>query len=275
MASLSVIVPAHNDEATIASALGSIEGAVACLRGQPGHADDRAEVVVVDDGSTDGTLGVILDVARGKDLFRVFHRRTATSPGSARNCGVSFATGDLLFFLDADDLYLDRHLFECCRTFEDPAVNLVKTRVALADAVHADWRARIGNSLVINLAVRRHCHEFIGGFLDVHLFRRMGDTFEPWIDIFRLIEDVHYNDLLGRFFNRVEVATETVQYMRRPGNSFDRQYAKFQLPPGAVKDVTDPEFDFRVRLSRVIVEYQSKCLERKRSESGAHGGGRT
>lgn len=264
VASLSVIVPAHNDEATIAAALESVERAVAFLKGQPGHADASAEVVVVDDGSTDGTLAVILDVARGKNLYRVLHRRTATSPGSARNCGVSFATGELLFFLDADDLYLERHLHECCRALEDPAAHFAKTRVALAEAVHADWRGRIGNSLVINLAVRRHCHEFIGGFLDVHLFRRTGDTFEPWVDIFRLIEDVHYNDLLGRFFKRVELPAESVRYVRRPGNSFDRQYAKFQQQPGVIKDPTDPEFDFRVRLSRVIVDYQAKCLEKKR-----------
>jgi glycosyltransferase involved in cell wall biosynthesis len=272
VASLSVIVPAHNDEATIASALESIEQSVVCLKGQPGHEQDLAEVIVVDDGSTDGTLGVVLDVARGKSLFRVLHRRTATSPGSARNCGVSFAKGELLFFLDADDLYLEPHLVECCRRFEDPAVNLVKTRVVLEGSVHPDWRKRIGNSLVINLAVRRHCHELIGGFLDVHLFRRIGDTFEPWIDIFRLIEDVHYNDLLGRFFGCADVGLETVRYMRRPGNSFDRQYAKFQQAPGVVKDPNEPEFDFRVRLSRVIVEYQSKCLERKRSELNAQGG---
>ncbi len=271
MSRLSVIIPAHDDEATIRSALCSIEEAVAYLRRQPGYSQAPAEVIVVDDGSRDGTLGIILDVARGKDLFRVFHRRIATSPGSARNCGVSLASGDLLFFLDADDLYLEHHLFQCCRTFEDPEVDWVKTGVALSDPVHADWRGRIGNSLVINLAVRRRCHEFIGGFLDVHLFRRTADAFEPWVDIFHLIEDVHYNDLLGRFFHRAEIAEETVKYVRRPGNSLDRQHAKFQVPPGAFREVVEPEFGFRVRLSKLIADYQSQCLEGKRSESSSPG----
>ena len=273
VASLSVIVPAHDDESTIRSALNSVEDAAAYLRRQPGYAQARVEVIVVDDGSRDGTLGVILDVARGKDLFRVFHRGIATSPGSARNCGASLASGELLFFLDADDLYLAHHLFECCRMFEDPAIDLVKTGVSLSDPVHPEWRDRIGNSLVINLAVRRHCHAFLGGFLDLHLFRRSGDVFEPWIDIFRLIEDVHYNDLLNRFFRKVEIARETVRYMRRPGNSLDRQYPKFQVAPGSFREDVEPEFAFRVKLSRVIAEYQLQCLERKRRDSSPQASG--
>ncbi len=266
MASLSVIVPAHDDEATIAQTLVSAEHAVAFLKRQSGHEDDPAEVIVVDDGSRDSTLAVILDVARGKDLFRVFHRATATSPGAARNCGVARAKGDVLCFLDADDLFLEHHLFECCRALEDPAVDWVKTAVALADPVHPDWRGRIGNSLVINLAVRRRCHDFIGGFLDAHLFKRAGDTFEPWIDIFRLIEDVHYNTVMNRFFRKAELTRETVRYVRRPGNSLDRQYAKFQVPPGSYRDTPDPEFEFRVKLSKLIVDYTIKCLERKESQ---------
>ena len=98
-----------------------------------------AEIVVVDDGSRDSTLAVILDVARGKDLFRVFHRRTSSSP-SARNTGVSLSTGDLLFFLDADDLFLETHLYECCRALEDFTVDWVKTGISLSDPVHPNRR---------------------------------------------------------------------------------------------------------------------------------------
>jgi glycosyltransferase involved in cell wall biosynthesis len=267
MPGLSVIIPSHDDEATIRSALQSAEEAVCYYRHRRGDARETAEVIVIDDGSRDGTLPVILDAVQGKDLFRIFHRRTSSSPSSARNCGASLAAGDVLFFLDADDLYLERHLFDCCQALEDPTVDFVKTGVALSDSVHPDWRSRIGNSLAINIAVRRRCHEFIGGFPDVHLFRRSADTFEPWIDIFRLIEDVHYNALLSRFFRSVDVSAETVRYMRRPGNSYDRQYAKFQVPFGSFREAADFEFDFRVRISKQIVEYQCRLLENKRLQA--------
>jgi glycosyltransferase involved in cell wall biosynthesis len=261
MPSLSVIVPAHNDEATIASALLSIENAVAYLRRQPGRQQYAAEVIVVDDGSRDATLGVVLDVARGKNLYRIFHRHASSSPSAARNTGVSLSTGDILFFLDADDLFLETHLHECCRVLENTTLDWVKTRITLSDPVHPEWRDRIGNSLVINLAVRRQCHQFIEGFPDIHLFRRIGDIFEPSLDVFRLIEDVYYNNLLGQFFRGAEASAETVRYMRRPGNSFDRQYAKFQHPAGVVRDPPDPDFDYRVRLSKLIMatHVESRC----------------
>ncbi len=272
MPGLSVIIPSHDDEATIRSAIESAEEAVACYARSRGNARESAELIVIDDGSRDATLSIILDAAHGKDLFRVFHRRTSSSPSAVRNSGVALATGDVLFFLDADDLFLERHLVECCQALRDPAVDFVKTGVALSDPVHPDWRSRIGNSLAINLAVRRRCHEFIGGFPDIHLFRRSADAFEPWIDVFRLIEDVHYNTLLSRFFRRREVAAETVRYMRRPGNSYDRQYAKFQLPFGSLKEAEDREFDFRVGISKQIVEYQCRLLEDKRSQAASAAG---
>jgi glycosyltransferase involved in cell wall biosynthesis len=247
--------------------LQSAEESVAFYRGRTGSNCGLTEVIVIDDGSRDGTLPIILDMARGKHLFRVFHRRNPSSPSAARNCGVSLAAGELIFFLDADDIYLDRHIYECCQALEDPAIDFVKTGVGLSDPVHPDWHNRIGNSLAINLAVQKRCHDFVGGFPDVHLFRRTGDTFEPWLDIFRLIEDVHYNNLLARFFRRGDVSRETVRYQRRAGNSFDRQYERFQVPFGTLKGDEDQEFDFRVRLSRQIVDYQVVLLEKKRARA--------
>jgi len=56
-----------------------------------------------------------------------------------------------------------------------------------------------------------------------------------------------------------------VRYQRRPGNSFDRQYERFQVPFGAFRGAVDREFDFRVRLSRLIVDYQIALLENQRT----------
>ncbi len=88
-------------------------------------------MIVVDDGSRDGTLSAALDL-RGKNLFRVFHRRNASSPATARNFGATQATGELLFFLDADDVDLRKPSLRVLSAFEDPAVDWVKTGVALS-----------------------------------------------------------------------------------------------------------------------------------------------
>lgn len=109
---LSVIIPAYNAERYLAEA-------VASVRAQELPADIRhVELIVVDDGSTDGTL----ELARSLDADLVLsesHRNTA----SARNLGVRNATGDLIMFLDADDV-LRQGAFEavCTPLLEDPSL---------------------------------------------------------------------------------------------------------------------------------------------------------
>ena len=60
-----------------------------------------AEVIVVDDGSTDDTEGV---VARYESAVR-YHRIDNVGPSAARNVGVSLAKGSWLAFCDSDDLW--------------------------------------------------------------------------------------------------------------------------------------------------------------------------
>ena len=62
------------------------------------------EVIVVDDGSTDGTAQAI--ERRFCQSVKLLRMATRSGVGAARNAGVRHATGDLLSFLDSDDLWL-------------------------------------------------------------------------------------------------------------------------------------------------------------------------
>lgn len=87
----SVIIPAYNSETTLARAIDSV-----LAQSYPAQ-----EIIVVDDGSTDGTPDV---VARyGKKLCYI--RQVNAGVSSARNHGAQAASGDWLAFLDADDWY--------------------------------------------------------------------------------------------------------------------------------------------------------------------------
>ena len=88
---LSVIIPAYNAAAWIRSCLDSLP------------AIPEVEIIVVDDGSIDATG----EICR-KDYPQVrFFQREHAGQGAARNFGLTQATGDYIWFVDADDLLPD------------------------------------------------------------------------------------------------------------------------------------------------------------------------
>jgi len=86
---VSVVIPARNEERMLPLTLESIERAVADL-------GVRAEVIVVDDASTDRTAEIARD--HGASVVSV----ELHNIGAVRNAGAAQATGDLLVFIDAD-----------------------------------------------------------------------------------------------------------------------------------------------------------------------------
>lgn len=62
------------------------------------------EAIVVDYGSTDGTVGVVKEIAAGDSRFKLITLKNS-NPAEARNAGIKAACGDYLAFLDANDSY--------------------------------------------------------------------------------------------------------------------------------------------------------------------------
>jgi len=67
---------------------------------------DCMEIVLVDDGSEDNTLSDVGTLFPGVKQVRL----EGEGPGAARNAGVSASSGDILMFLDSDDIWLDNHV---------------------------------------------------------------------------------------------------------------------------------------------------------------------
>jgi dolichol-phosphate hexosyltransferase len=90
--SLSIIMPVYNEAATLSRAIEEVLGA-----GLPAN----VELIVVDDGSTDGTAELIDSSASG-GAFEVVHHDRNRGKGSAIRTGLAHASGEYTAIFDAD-----------------------------------------------------------------------------------------------------------------------------------------------------------------------------
>ncbi|HYG55797.1 MAG TPA: glycosyltransferase family 2 protein [Burkholderiales bacterium] len=124
---VSVILPAYNAAATLGFAVQSV-------RRQTWR---DWELIVVDDGSRDGTAELAQELARLEGRLRLI-RQPNRGVSAARNAGIEAARGRYLAFLDADDLWLPRKLarqLEFMRRIGSPFS---------ATAYRRQWGARLG-----------------------------------------------------------------------------------------------------------------------------------
>lgn len=92
---ISVIIPVHNAESYID----------ACVRSVLAQGDAALEILLVNDGSTDGSDAICRRLAAEAPTIRYLVQENA-GVSAARNAGLAAATGDWILFVDADDLLL-------------------------------------------------------------------------------------------------------------------------------------------------------------------------
>ncbi|WP_160297441.1 bifunctional glycosyltransferase/CDP-glycerol:glycerophosphate glycerophosphotransferase [Demequina flava] len=90
-----IVVPAYNVQGYLRQAVASVAG------------DPRAEVIVVDDCSTDATSVLADELAQCYAAVTVLRPDENSGLGMARNLGLKHATGEYVLFLDGDDYFMD------------------------------------------------------------------------------------------------------------------------------------------------------------------------
>ena len=97
---ISVIIPVYN-------ILDCLER---CVQSVMNQTYKNLDIILVDDGSTDGTAALCDDLSKKDNRIRVFHKQNGGS-SSARNLGIRQAKGDYIGFVDSDD-FIDEKMYE-------------------------------------------------------------------------------------------------------------------------------------------------------------------
>ncbi|MEZ5353745.1 MAG: glycosyltransferase family 2 protein [Bryobacteraceae bacterium] len=96
MTSLSVVIPAYNEEKRLPSTLAAVSGYLAGSEFRP------VEILVVDDGSTDGTAALVEGLRKRYPALRLLKNPGNRGKGYSVKHGMLEATGDWVLFSDAD-----------------------------------------------------------------------------------------------------------------------------------------------------------------------------
>lgn len=108
---ISVVMPVWNSERHLAEAVASVRT----------QTESCWELLLIDDGSSDGSLRIALDFAEmDPDRIRILRHASGENRGSSasRNLGLRHARGEFLTFLDADDVWLPQCLATQLRVME-------------------------------------------------------------------------------------------------------------------------------------------------------------
>ncbi|NLC26108.1 MAG: glycosyltransferase [Fastidiosipila sp.] len=92
MCKVSIIVPIYNEENTLERCLNSLHK----------QTFSDYEVLLINDGSTDSSLEICEKYEKLDERFKIFSRENA-GPSAARNLGIDRASGEFIYFVDADD----------------------------------------------------------------------------------------------------------------------------------------------------------------------------
>jgi glycosyltransferase involved in cell wall biosynthesis len=220
---LTVFFPAYNDSGTIASMV------IAAVRAASRLTPDF-EVLVINDGSTDGTAEIIDELARLYPQVRAIHHERNRGYGGALRTGFSSATRELIFYTDGDAQYDPREMARLWEKMSD-TVDLVNGyKISRSDPLHRIFIGRVYHhtvKLLFGLTVRDVDCDFRlmrrAIFDRVHLEKSSGviclEMMKKITDAgFRIVEvpvhHVHRAYGKSQFFNFARLARTAVDVMK-------------------------------------------------------------
>lgn len=131
---VSVVIPVYNAEDTI----------IACVKSVLEQTYKHIEIIVIDDGSTDTTRGLLEEYQKQVCInnLQIISQENA-GPSKARNLGIKLAKGEYIAFLDADDTWLPMKLEKQMLCFVSNEIGLVGCRFCIGNVKIANEHSNV------------------------------------------------------------------------------------------------------------------------------------
>lgn len=160
MYKVSVIIPTFNNSKTIKETIESVLN----------QDFKNLEIIIIDDGSTDNTEEIIKELKI--DQLKYFKKENS-GPSDTRNYGVKNASGEFIFFLDADDLIHKTYIQKCVDILNnDKSKEIIYSKASFFGSKTGEWKLKEftildflkQNCIHISCLLRKKTFLKVGGF---------------------------------------------------------------------------------------------------------------
>lgn len=256
--SISVVISARNEAA-------NIEGRVRNLLDQD-YPAERVEILIVSDGSSDGTPAKLEELARAHSQVRVWSLAKNKGKAVAINLAMEHATGELIVFTDARQRFAPDVLARLAENFADPDVGsasgeLVFTRDACATiSVGLYWKYEVWLRTQESIA-----GSMLGATGAIYAIRRKlfrplpaGTILDDFLTPMRIVLAGKRAILDGRAICYDKPSSRASQEMKRKVRTLAGNFQAFAIEPGMLSPRRNPSTWWQVwshKLARLLVPY--------------------
>jgi glycosyltransferase involved in cell wall biosynthesis len=167
---VSIVTPAYNSEEFIAITIDSVIA----------QTFTNWELIVVNDGSTDKTQGIVEEYSQKDNRIRILNHTISKGAGVSRNYAIKKATGDYITFLDADDIWKPEKLEEQLKLLNDQNVAVCFSSYELIDE-----KGQLLNTIIealekVSYKKQLRCN-YIGNLTGIYDVKKLGKIYMPEI----------------------------------------------------------------------------------------------
>lgn len=198
---VSIITPCYNAGKFIGQTIESVQS----------QTYNNWEMIIVDDCSTDNSVDVIGRYAKSDERIKlVTLKKNTGSPSEPRNIAISRAIGDVIFFLDADDLWMPKKIEEQLAFMKDKGCSIVYSNGTMIDENGNYIRSMVKRPIVDYKTTLFRCElscssvmlkkELIG---ELKFENRGKEDFVFWLKLLKVTNEKAYNTEKKHYSYRV------------------------------------------------------------------------